>query len=162
MKKLFGWFLGISLLAGAFGPALPPALADVEVNVNIGAPVVVTDDPDELIFMPGYGVYFVYGIGYDIFFYNGFWWSRRGNVWYRSRNYRVGWAVIGVNDVPRAVFRVPADYRARFGRGPRIKYRDWKARRGGPVGGPGMGRGPERPERGHGGGFGGGRGRGRR
>lgn len=142
MKKIYSWMVGFAVLFGALSGTvgLREAGADVDVQVNIGAPAVVVDEPDEIIFMPGYGVYFVPDGEYDIFFYNGFWWSRRGNSWYRSRTYRGGWTVIKYQNVPRSVFRVPNDYRGRFGRGNRIKYKVWKATRGRPVGGHSVGK----------------------
>jgi hypothetical protein len=102
------------------------ASADVKVEVNIGPPVIAVNEPPEVVFVPTLGIYFVPDPNLDIFFYNGFWWSRRGPHWYRSNYYRRGWVIIGNRDVPRPLFRVPRDYRKRFARERHIRYRDWK------------------------------------
>ncbi len=133
MKKYFCEFLAVVTIFAS--GIIPPGadwevFAGVNVEVNIGPPVIMYDEPDEIVYAPGYGVYFVPGLAYDIFFFNGFWWSRRGSYWYRSRYYRSGWGRIRGQDVPRAVFRVPTDYRTKFARQPHIRYKSWKGRPG--------------------------------
>jgi hypothetical protein len=108
------------------------AEARVNIEVNIGPPVIVSDEPDEIVYAPGLGVYFVPDGQWDIFYYGGFWWSRHGHHWYRSRYYRNGWGIVGNGVVPAPVFGVPRDYRVRFGRERHIRYKEWEGRPGRP------------------------------
>ena len=59
------------------------------------------------------------GLEFDVFFYNGYWWSPRGNRWYRARAYNGPWKTI-------SRYRVPKDYRARYEKQQRIPYGQWK------------------------------------
>lgn len=104
---------------------------NIGVNLNVGPPPIVVPAPPEVVLMPDYGVYFVPGLEFDVFFYNGFWWSPRGDRWYRAQEYNGPWRVIGRRFVPRPVFRVPHDYRGRFERERHIPYGEWREHRGG-------------------------------
>jgi hypothetical protein len=106
----------------------PPdnALAEVNLNINIGSPPVIVAEPAEVVLIPGSGVYFVADTGPDLFFYAGFWWSPRGDRWYRSRVYNGPWIVVGHRNVPVQVVRVPRDYRARYKKVKHIPYGHWK------------------------------------
>lgn len=105
------------------------AAVKINVEVNLGPPVVMVDEPPEIVFVPGLGIYYVPDPELEIFFYEGFWWSRRGNYWYHSRYYRSGWTIVSYRKVPGPVFKVPRDYRTRFGREKHIRYQDWKKSR---------------------------------
>jgi hypothetical protein len=109
------------------------AAAEVNVEINLGPPVIMMDEPAEVVFMPAYGIYFVPGLAYDIFFYNGFWWSSRGRHWYRSRYYSRGWTISMDRNVPGPLLRVPKDYRKRFSQSKHIRYHNWKGRPSGPT-----------------------------
>lgn len=100
--------------------------ADVQVNVNIGPPPVVVAEPPEVVLVPGSRVYFVPEYDFDIFFYDGYWWSPRGDRWYRARYYDGPWRVISRRSVPRSVYSVPRDYRHVYVREHRIPYGQWK------------------------------------
>ncbi|MGA2090242.1 MAG: hypothetical protein ABSH12_02120 [Endomicrobiales bacterium] len=113
------------VLAGSFAMT-GIANAGVNIEVNLGAPVVREEAPAEVVYAPALGVYFVPDAQYDIFYFHGMWWSHRGNHWYRSPYYRNGWAIVKNWEVPRPVFNVPRDYRVRYGRAQHIRYRDWK------------------------------------
>ncbi len=117
------------------------ANAGTNVNVNVGipvgvvaspAPVVVApqpayvEEPSEMVFIPRSNVYFVPGVSVDVFFYDNRWWNRRGDRWYRSGAYNGPWMAVGPRHVPRAVYRVPADYRTVYVREKRIPYGQWK------------------------------------
>jgi len=133
MKKTLSGILGFMLLTAGLCTALTgKGAARVNVEVNIGPPVIMIDEPPEVVYAPALGVYFVPDAEFEIFFYSGLWWSRRGNFWYSSRYYGRGWTIARNTDVPRPLFRVPRDYRARYAREPRIRYRDWKGRPGQP------------------------------
>ncbi|MFA5105249.1 MAG: hypothetical protein WC527_08780 [Candidatus Margulisiibacteriota bacterium] len=102
------------------------AQAAVNVNINFGPPPIVVSEPPEVVMMPHYGIYFVPGISYDVFFYNGYWWSPRGNSWYRARQYKGPWGVVRRNYVPGHLFKVPKNYREVYKRERRINYGQWK------------------------------------
>lgn len=126
MKKRFG-AAGVctALLALIGSPA--PATAEVNVNINLGPPVVVAEPP-AVALIPGFGVYFVPGVEVDLFFYGGYWWSPRGDRWYRARGYNGPWVVVGRRAVPAQVIRVPRDYRGRYKKAKHVPYGQWKKR----------------------------------
>jgi hypothetical protein len=101
-------------------------LAEVNLNINIGSPPVVVAEPAAVVMIPGSGVYFVDDAGPDLFFYAGFWWSPRGDRWYRSQVYNGPWIVVEHRHVPVEVVRVPRDYRARYKKGKHVPYGQWK------------------------------------
>ena len=102
------------------------ALAEVHVNINIGPPPIVVAEPPEVVFIPGSQVYFVPQPEIDVFFYNGYWWSPRGNRWYRARAYNGPWGVVNKRNVPAPVYRVPKNYRNLYEKEQHIPYGQWK------------------------------------
>jgi hypothetical protein len=106
----------------------PPknGLAEVNLNINIGAPPVIVTEPAEVVLIPRSKVYFVADAGPDLFFYAGFWWSPRDDRWYRSQVYKGPWVVVELRHVPVQVVRVPRDYRARYKKGKHVPYGQWK------------------------------------
>ena len=61
----------------AFGKT-KEASADVSVNVNIGPLPIIIAEPPEVVMISGLQVYFVPQLEFDVFFYNGYWWSTTG------------------------------------------------------------------------------------
>ncbi len=122
--SVFRCLLAGAAIAVALGFS-EPVRAGVNVNINLGPPVVVAEPPN-LFLVPGSRVYFSPDPQVDIFFYGGYWWSPRGDRWYRARAYNGPWGVIGRRHVPREVIVVPKDYRGRFGREKPIPYGQWK------------------------------------
>lgn len=120
--------MGILVILIVLSLSYPPdnALAEVNLNINIGPPPVVVAEPADVVLMPGSGVYFVADTGPDLFFYAGFWWSPRGDRWYRSRVYNGPWVVVGHRNVPVQVVRVPRDYRTRYKKAKHVPYGQWK------------------------------------
>jgi hypothetical protein len=100
--------------------------AEVNLHINIGSPPVVVAEPAKVVLIPGSGVYFVADTGPDLFFYGGFWWSPRGDRWYRSRVYNGPWVVVERRNVPVKVVRVPRDYRVRYIKAKHVPYGQWK------------------------------------
>lgn len=152
--RVFGM---VVLLTPLFLPCgMRDASAGVSVNINIGPPPIVLPAPPEMVMVPGSPVFFVPSLDFDVFFYGGYWWSPRGDRWYRSRAYNGPWQTINRRYIPRPVIRVPGDYRAIYEREPRIPYGQWKKERRqrenmerrewkeGHDGWPGPGRGPGR------------------
>ncbi|MFA4844672.1 MAG: hypothetical protein WC632_06990 [Candidatus Margulisiibacteriota bacterium] len=123
-------------LGGLFGPVLIFALlviglaataqAEVNVNVNIGPPPIVVSAPPAVVMMPQTGIYFVPGVSFDVFFYNGYWWSPRGDRWYRSSQYRGPWGIVQRSYVPGYLFKVPKNYRTVYKNERHINYGEWK------------------------------------
>ena len=101
-------------------------LAGVQFNINIGPPPIVVAAPPEVVAIPGSQVYFVPQSGIDVFFFGGYWWSPRGDRWYRAGAYNGPWSVIKRRYVPGPVIGVPRDYRQRFARERHIPYGQWK------------------------------------
>jgi len=102
------------------------ARAQVSVNINLGPPPIVVAEPPVVVMVPQSRVYFVPDPHVDIFFYGGYWWSPRGEVWYRAKAYNGPWGVITQTRVPRAVVYMPRDYRARYERERPVPYGQWK------------------------------------
>ena len=121
---------GIAVVLGALvmweAPREAVAGVNVGVNVNIGPPPIVVPAPPAVVPVPRTGVYFVPGVDFDVFFYNGYWWSPRGDRWYRAGAYDGPWRVIERRYVPGPVFRVPRDYRARYVGERHVPYGQWK------------------------------------
>jgi len=111
-------------LAGLAANAAP-AHAGVDVNVNLGLPVVI-EQPPEMVVIPRSNVYFAPGVSVDLFFYDNRWWNRRGDRWYRANDYNGPWAAVGRRHVPASVYRVPANYRTVYVREKRVPYGHWK------------------------------------
>ena len=132
MKKSYYGCLGFVLIfsfliIGAAGMAR----AEVNVNINIGPPVFVSE-PSEVVYVPSLGFYFVPGGTYDVFFYNGYWWSRRSDRWFRASQYRGPWGV--VSSVPGNLRGLRSDYRVVYAKtGSRINYGQWKKNNWRPV-----------------------------
>ena len=116
--------LGILLICGT--PNVASAGVNVGIGINLGPPPIVTPAPPEVVLVPGSDVYYVPGVDFDVFFYNGFWWSPRGDRWYRARAYNGPWRFINRSYVPGPVFGVPHDYRRIYGRERHIPYGEWR------------------------------------
>ena len=128
MKKNVCGVLGLVVLLGAlfaFGWT-KMASAEVQVNINLGPPPILVAEPPEMVAIPGSRVYFVPQPNVDVFYYNGYWWSPRGNKWYRARAYNGPWKTIIRLRVPAPVYRVPKDYRVRYEKEQHIPYGQWK------------------------------------
>ena len=122
--KVFRCLLAGAAIAAAIGFS-EPARAEVSVNINLGPPVVVAEPP-HMFLVPRTRVYFSPEPDVDLFFYGGYWWSPRGDRWFRAREHNGPWSVIRRRSVPREVISVPRDYRRRYGREKPIPYGQWR------------------------------------
>jgi len=116
MKKCRGaarYVLG-ACVAVCLACAAVPAFSEVNVNINVGPPPVVVQGPPELIVVPRTMVYFAPGVGVELFFYRGRWWTRHEGRWFRAQSYNGPWAVVGPRYVPVEIVRVPRDYRTLY------------------------------------------------
>ncbi len=136
MKKVMNKVWAAAVLAGALLVAGTPrpASAEVSVNINLGPPPIVIAEPPELVLVPDLQVYFVPHPEIDVFFHDGYWWSPRGNTWYRARAYNGPWGVVERRHIPAAVARMPHDYRGRYEKERHIPYGQWKKQGGHPGG----------------------------
>jgi hypothetical protein len=123
MKKLFFGTLFLVLVAFC---GMKEASAGWNVNVNIGPPPIVVVAPPAVVFIPDLQVYFVPDLEFDVFFYNGFWWSPRRNGWYRASEYNGPWHGVKKHDIPGPLYRVPKNYRSVYGKEQHIPYGQWK------------------------------------
>ena len=123
-KRVFGFLGFVSMFAVLVLASCGTARAGLNVNINFGPPQIVEPAPPEVVYMPQSGVYYVPGVSFDVFFYNGYWWAQRGDGWYRSTNYNRGWA--RSNSVPTNLRRVPRNYRNVYQKERPIKYEQWK------------------------------------
>ena len=123
MKKIiFGSILLFALLLiGAAGTAQ----AEVNVNINIGT-------PSELVMISS-GFYYVPGASFDVFFYNGFWWSRRDGYWYRASQHNGPWGHLKNSYVPGPLFNMRKDYRKVYKKS--IPFGQWEKQYGKKSGG---------------------------
>jgi hypothetical protein len=124
-RSFFRCLLAGAAIAAAVGVSAP-AGAGVSVNINLGPPPIMVSEPPAVVMIPQSQVHFVPDPNIDVFFYGGYWWSPRGDRWYRARAYNGPWGVIERSRVPRAVVYVPRDYRARYERERHVPYGQWK------------------------------------
>lgn len=103
------------LLIGALAPLLYPegSGAEVNVNINIGAPLprVVLAAPPAVVVIPDTYVYFVPDVEVDILFFGGFWWRPHSGRWYRASEYNGPWVFISIDNVPGVIVKLPPGYR---------------------------------------------------
>ncbi len=128
MRKGMFVVIGLAVLFGGLFAVggTKEAAAEVSVNINLGPPPIVVAEPPEVVLVPRSQVYFVPHQDIDVFFYGGYWWSPRGDRWYRANAYNGPWGVVERRHVPVYVSRVPRDYRVRYERERRIPYGQWK------------------------------------
>ena len=88
-------------------------LAEVNVNIGIGIPLpsVVISAPPSVLLIPSTYVYFAPDVEVDILFYHGYWYRPHHGHYYRATSYNGPWGAIAPSSVPRAVSRVPSDFR---------------------------------------------------
>lgn len=128
MNNSMGKILVTVALVGALCAAggTREAAAEISVNINLGPPPIVVAEPPAMVLLPDLQVYFVPHPEIDVFFYAGYWWSPRGNSWYRARAYNGPWGVVERRHIPAAIIRVPPDYRGRYEKEQHIPYGQWK------------------------------------
>lgn len=99
-----------------------PAFSEVNVNIHVGPPPVIVEEPPELIVVPRTMVYFAPAARADLFFYRGHWWTRHDGRWFRANSYNGPWVVIGPRHVPVEIVRLPREYRTVYVREHRVPY----------------------------------------
>ncbi len=89
-----------ALVVASLAPAAP-ARAQVAVDVRIGFPT----PPALVVVRPGVQV--VPDYDEEVFFTGGWYWLRRDELWYRTRDHRGGWVLVPRRVVPVALVREP-------------------------------------------------------
>jgi hypothetical protein len=97
------------VVAGAVLAGIP-ASAQVSVNVNIGPPPVIFAAPPRVVVVPQTSVYYVPDTTYNIFFYEGRYYSFHNGAWFLATSHAGPWAFVPVERVPRVVVMVPPRY----------------------------------------------------
>ena len=104
--------IAIALLCGG------QASAQVfEAHIGVSVPAIQFDvEPPLVVVSPG--VYVVEDYDQEVFFTDGWYWSRRGDVWYRTRDHRGGWVAAPPRYVPATIVRLPPGHYRHFRSGP--------------------------------------------
>lgn len=102
-KKIF------LLLLAVCGSLAFSAMADVDVNVNIGLPVLKVDPDPMMAVVPGTYVYFVVDLDGDLFFYQGYWWRIHKGRWHRAAAAGGPWVFFRA--VPHPLLNLPPGWR---------------------------------------------------
>ena len=111
----------------ALSMLLCPAISvHAQISVDVGLPGIniginVPAYP-ELAPMPGYPVYYAPRANSNYFFYDGLYWVYQEDNWYASSWYNGPWQLVGPEDVPLAVLRIPV----RYYREPPVYFRGWR------------------------------------
>jgi len=145
----------LAILAVAMGAVcvLVPtasALAQVSINVNIGAPPpVVVHSPPTMLFLPEPGFYVAVGVPYDIYFIGGRYYYLHDDHWFWASGYGGPWVHVGHSALPPGLQKFKIDRLRTFrdrehqifvNQGPDFRGRRFRAVAG-PGGGNGRGRG---------------------
>lgn len=94
------------------------AEAQVSISIGINLPSYPT-----LVALPGYPVYYAPQANTNYFFYDGMYWVYQGDNWYASSWYNGPWSLVGPDEVPLYVLRVPVRYYRR----PPAYFHGWRA-----------------------------------
>jgi hypothetical protein len=91
---LVALILGVSVAPGI---TLAQGVVDIHIGFSTPPPLVVVAP----------GVQVVPDYDEEVFFANGWYWTRRDTVWYRTRDHRGGWVMVQPTRVPPALVRLP-------------------------------------------------------
>jgi hypothetical protein len=109
------------------------AEAQVSVNINVAPPPVIFPAPPRVVVIPNTPVYYVPSTSYNVFVYEGRYYSFHDGAWFLATSHGGPWVFVPVERVPRPVIGVPVKY---------YKVPPGHAKRMGGPEGPGHGKGP--------------------
>ena len=109
MKKLL---LALLVLAPAVG------FAQVDIRIGIPLPTISFSAPPPLVVVSP-GVQVVPNYEEEVFFVDGWYWSRHGEGWFRTRDHHGGWVGVERERVPEALVRIPRGHYRRYREAPR-------------------------------------------
>jgi hypothetical protein len=102
MKKLWSMLVAVSLGGGV-------AMAGEGIQLVGGEAVFTLNIPDVrpplIVIQPGVSVIRDYDV--EVFYANGYYWSRRDQTWFRSHDHRGTWARVDDRHVPAAIAKSP-------------------------------------------------------
>jgi len=116
MKKYL--LLGLVLVSGLWNLAR----AEVNVNINVGIPVVRLSPDPVMTVIPGTYIYFITECPDDIFFYQGFWWRPFKGRWHRADGFNGPWIFVKIGKVPPGLLKLPKGWRKLPPGHPMIKH----------------------------------------
>ena len=90
--------------------------AVLQTSITIALPTVL---PRLVVVEPGVQV--VEDLDEEVFFVDGWYWARRGDLWYRARDHRRAWVYVEPRQVPPGLQRIPPGHYRRF------RKAEWKA-----------------------------------
>ncbi len=133
-----------------------PLMAGAQVQVDIHFPA----PPPLVVVSPGVRV--VEDYDDEVYFVDNWYWVRRENFWYRTRDHRGGWVAVQPGFVPGSIVRLPPGQYKKFKGEKKFKGREqkWAAPAGAPFGSGFERRDEDRGEEGRGEGHGKGHGNG--
>ena len=100
--------IALIMLLYAAGPAHAQISVGIRTHdVSIGFNV---SSYPRMVAIPGYPVYYDPQVDSNYFFYDGLYWVFQGDNWYSSSWYDGPWDLIGPEDVPLFVLRIPVRY----------------------------------------------------
>jgi hypothetical protein len=92
-----------TLILAALAALSLPVLAEAQVAVDVR--IAFPSPPPLVVVSPGVRV--VPDYDEEVFFSDGWYWTRRDAAWYRTRDHRGGWVLVPVRHVPPALVRLP-------------------------------------------------------
>lgn len=117
------------LLSSGFVENVSAQGPSVDVHISLPPPPRIFIKPPEILVIPGSPVVVAPHPEVDIFFYGDYWWSPRGDRWYRSKKYDGPWKEMKHRYVPEHVRGVPRNYRSVYNHEHRMPYGQWKKQR---------------------------------
>jgi len=103
--------------------AAAPAVAQVHVDIQIPLPPV----PGLVVIQPGVEV--VERYDEEVFYHRGWFWTRRGPVWYRAPSPQARFVYVETRAVPQVLVRLPPGQYRHYRADARAARREWKAER---------------------------------
>lgn len=114
-----------SILVAAVLPVPARPQVAFQMHVNLGTPL--PPQPPLVVVQPGVQV--VENYDEEVFFSGGFYWVRRGDLWYRAPGPRATFVYVPVRRVPPVLVSLPPGHYRHYGREQgRAEYRAWKER----------------------------------